>query len=72
MTGKYIDAVSRIDMRGKPLMISIPARNFAIEPVIKLEELGFPVYDAPETAVTMLAKMYRFYAQSTSTVGAGV
>jgi len=45
-------------------MISIPARNFAIESVIKMEELSFPVYDAPETAVDMLAKMYWFYQQN--------
>jgi hypothetical protein len=29
-----------------------------------MEELSFPVYDAPETAVDMLAKMYWFYQQN--------
>jgi acyl-CoA synthetase (NDP forming) len=64
MTDAYAEAASGIDMHGKPLLFSIPARNFAIEPVIKLEAAGFPVYDAPETAVRMMADMYRFYAHS--------
>jgi acetate---CoA ligase (ADP-forming) len=58
LTNRYIDCVQNLDLHGKPLLISIPARNFTIDSVIKLEELAFPVYDAPETAVNMLAKMY--------------
>ncbi len=64
LTAKYIDCISKLDLQGKPLMISIPARNFTIESVIKMEELSFPVYDAPETAVNVLSRMYRFYRQN--------
>jgi acyl-CoA synthetase (NDP forming) len=61
LTNRYIDIVKSLNLLGKPLLISIPARNFTIESAIKLEELAFPVYDAPETAVNMLAKMHWFY-----------
>ena len=64
LTDKYIDSLKKLDMRGKPLMVSIPARNFVVEPAIKLEQAGFPVYDAPETAVHVLSKMYRYYGHS--------
>jgi len=64
LTDRYVDNINKLNLQGKPLMISIPARNFAIESVIKMEELSFPVYDAPETAVDMLAKMYWFYQQN--------
>jgi acyl-CoA synthetase (NDP forming) len=64
LTDRYVDSINKLNLQGKPLMISIPARNFAIESVIKMEELSFPVYDAPETAVDMLAKMYWFYQQN--------
>ncbi len=61
---RYADIIGQVNLRGKPLLISIPARNFVIEPAIRLEQMGFPVYDAPETAVTVLAKMHRFREQS--------
>jgi acetate---CoA ligase (ADP-forming) len=61
---RYIDHIKKIDLKGKPLLISIPARNFTIESVVKLEEYFFPVYDAPETAVHVLSKMHWFYEQS--------
>lgn len=64
LTDKYIDVLKKLDLHGKPLLISIPARNFAIDSVIKLEEAGFPVYDAPETAVHVLSKMYWYYEHS--------
>lgn len=64
LTDRYIDYVRKLDLHGKPLLISIPARNFVIDSVVKLEELGFPVYDAPETAVNALSKMYWFYEHS--------
>ncbi|MBN2240594.1 MAG: CoA-binding protein [Dehalococcoidales bacterium] len=63
MTAEYADFIGSIEMHGKPLMVSIPARNFAIEPAIHMEETGFPVYDAPETAITILSKMYHYYRQ---------
>ena len=66
LTDRYISCISRLNLQGKPLRVSIPAGNFAIESVIKMEELSFPVYDAPETAVNMLAKMYWFYKQNHS------
>lgn len=64
LTESYIDYIKNLDLRGKPLLISIPARNFIIDSVIKFEELSFPIYDASETAVHVLSKMYRFYEWS--------
>ena len=64
LTDRYIEEIKKLDLHGKPLLVSIPARNFVIPSVIKLEELGFPVYDAPETAVRVLSRMYWFYEHS--------
>jgi acyl-CoA synthetase (NDP forming) len=64
LADRYIEVIKSLDLHGKPLMISIPARNFVIPSVVKLEELGFPVYDAPETAVHVLSRMHWFYEQS--------
>jgi acetate---CoA ligase (ADP-forming) len=64
LTEKYIEDIKKLDLRGKPLLVSIPARNFVIDSVVKLEQLGFPVYDAPETAVRVLSKMYWFNEHS--------
>jgi len=60
----YIESLLKLDLRGKPLVISIPARNFVIDSVVKLERAGFPVYDAPETGVRALSRMYWFYQHS--------
>ena len=55
----YAERFKTLKLNGKPLMVSIPGRNFA--PLgMRLEVMGYPVYDAPETAVCMLAKMYLF------------
>lgn len=62
LTKKYVDMIKDLNLRGKPLLISIPARNFTLESGVKFEEMGFPIYDAPETAVTMLSRMY-WYSQ---------
>ncbi len=64
LTEKYVEHLKNVDLQGKPLLISIPARNFVIGSVVKLERMGFPVYDAPETAVGVLAKMHWFYEHS--------
>ena len=64
LTDRYIEYLQKLDLHGKPLVISIPARNFVIDSVIKLERAGFPVYDAPETGVRALSKMYWFYQRS--------
>jgi acetate---CoA ligase (ADP-forming) len=63
LTDKYVEQMKKLDLRGKPLLVSIPARNFVIDCVIKLEKMGFPVYDAPETAVGVLGKMHWFYGR---------
>ena len=62
LTDKYVDCLTKLDLHGKPLLVSIPGRNFAIDAVIKLEVAGFPVYDAPETAVRVLSRMF-WYSQ---------
>lgn len=64
LTEKYAEHLKNVDLQGKPLLISIPARNFVIDSAVKLENMGFPVYDSPETAVGVLAKMHWFYQHS--------
>jgi len=60
----YYECLKDLDCGGKPLLISIPGKEFVMDSVIKLEKKGFPVYETPETAVKILSKMYKFHCWS--------
>ncbi len=57
----YVEELKKIDFRGKPILLCVPCKEFAISEVITLEQAGFPVYATPEQAVAALSAM-RHYA----------
>lgn len=58
----YAEELKEIDFRGKPLLVCVPCKEFAINEVIAMEQAGFPVYTTPEGAVAALAAMHRYAA----------
>ncbi len=56
----YLDDLKKIDFGGKPLLICVPCKEFAMGEVITIEQAGFPVYATPEKAVAALSAMYRY------------
>jgi acyl-CoA synthetase (NDP forming) len=56
----YAKEFRKIGVLEKPILFSVPCREFVMENVIALEQAGFPVYSTPEEAVEVLSTMYRF------------
>ncbi|MDD1758755.1 MAG: acetate--CoA ligase family protein [Methanotrichaceae archaeon] len=55
----YIEALKRIDFRGKPVIACVAGKEFALNDVIKMEQAGLPVFSTPEECADALAVMYR-------------
>lgn len=56
----YVGELKEIDFRGRPLLVCVPCKEFAINEVIAMEQAGFPVYTTPEGAVAALSAMQRY------------
>ncbi|MCL5056570.1 MAG: acetate--CoA ligase family protein [Actinobacteria bacterium] len=56
----YFKEFKKLGIQKKPILISVPCREFAMNGVIALEQAGFPVYSTPEEAVEVLSVMYRY------------
>lgn len=54
----YMEEMKDLDSNGKALVLSVTGREFAMDGVIGLEEIGFPVYSTPERASQVLATMH--------------
>jgi acyl-CoA synthetase (NDP forming) len=55
----YVQEFKNMGLQEKPILFSVPCREFAMDDVIGLEQAGFPVYSTPEEAVEALAKCTR-------------
>lgn len=55
----YVEEMKDIDTNGKTVVFSVTGREFAMDGVIGLEALGFPIYSTPERASEVLATMHR-------------
>jgi len=58
--GSYLDALKSIDYGGKPILVVVASKEFAINDVVKLEKAGIPVFSTMEQAVEALAAMYHY------------
>lgn len=57
----YVDALKKIDYRGKPIIACVAGKEFAQADVIKLEKAGIPVFSTPEQVADALGIMYRHH-----------
>jgi acetate---CoA ligase (ADP-forming) len=56
----YVDTLSGINYRGKPVVCCVACKEFMMEGVIKMEQKGIPVYSTPEAAIDVLSEMYAY------------
>ncbi len=56
----YVKELKEMDFGGKPIVICVPCKEFAMDEVIALEQAGFPVYSTPEEAVEALSALYSY------------
>lgn len=57
--GSYVDTLTSIDYRGKPVLCCVACKEFMMDHVIEMEQKGIPVFSTPEMAVEVLSEMYR-------------
>ncbi|MGB3944290.1 MAG: acetate--CoA ligase family protein, partial [Methanothrix sp.] len=57
--GSYVDPLGRIDYQGKPIMVCVAGKEFAMDEVIRMENAGMPVYQTPEQCADAISVMYR-------------
>lgn len=56
----YLETLKQIDFQGKPILLCVPCKEFALNEVIPFEQAGFPVYATPEDAIKALSAMYHY------------
>ncbi len=56
----YVQAFKELGVQKKPILFSVPCREFVMDDVIAMEQAGFPVYSTPEEAVEVLSTMYGY------------
>ncbi|MGC9515875.1 CoA-binding protein, partial [Methanocrinis sp.] len=62
--GSYVEPLGKIDYRGKPIMVCVAGKEFAMDDVIKMENVGIPVYQTPEQCADAISVMYRHWQLS--------
>ncbi len=60
MLGSYVDTLTGIDYKGKPVFCCVACKEFVMDHVIRMEQKGVPVYSTPEMAAEVLGEMYRY------------
>jgi acyl-CoA synthetase (NDP forming) len=59
--GSYVVPLGKIDYRGKPIMVCVAGKEFAMDDVIKMENAGIPVYQTPEQCADAISVMYKHW-----------
>lgn len=54
----YVETLASIDYKGKPVVCCVACKEFMMDPVIRMERKGIPVYSTPEMAAQVLSEMY--------------
>ena len=62
--GSYVAPLGGIDYRGKPIMVCVAGKEFAMDDVIKMENAGIPVYQTPEQCADAISVMYKHWKLS--------
>ena len=62
--GSYVEPLGKVDYRGKPIMVCVAGKEFAMDEVIRMENAGIPVYQTPEQCADALSVMYRHWKMS--------
>jgi acyl-CoA synthetase (NDP forming) len=62
--GSYVEPLGKIDYRGKPIMVCVAGKEFAMDDVIKMENVGIPVYQTPEQCADAISVMYKHWQLS--------
>ncbi|HPE62915.1 MAG TPA: acetate--CoA ligase family protein [Methanothrix sp.] len=62
--GSYVAPLGGIDYRGKPIMVCVAGKEFAMDDVIKMENVGIPVYQTPEQCADAISVMYKHWKLS--------
>ena len=57
--GSYVEPLGKVDYRGKPIMVCVAGKEFAMDEVIRMENAGIPVYQTPEQCADAISVMYR-------------
>lgn len=60
--GEYVKEMKELRV-DKPVLISVTGREFAMDDVIAMERLGYPVFSTPERAAQVFASMRKFATQ---------
>jgi len=59
--GSYVEPLSTIDYKGKPIMACVAGKEFALDGVIKMEKAGIPVFSTPEQCADAISLMYKYW-----------
>ncbi|HII06306.1 MAG TPA: acyl-CoA synthetase [Methanotrichaceae archaeon] len=62
--GSYVEPLGKIEYRGKPIMVCVAGKEFAMDDVIKMENVGIPVYQTPEQCADAISVMYKHWQMS--------
>lgn len=65
LLGQYADEFADLDSGGKPVLISVTGREFAMDTVTKMENIDYPVFATPERAANVAARMWEFNSRVT-------
>lgn len=61
----YVDNFEKIDSKGKPVYVSVTGKEFAMDEVIEMEKIGYPVFATPERAAQIASETFTYKIQGT-------
>jgi|GEM_PF-2424477 len=59
----YVDEFKDMNCGNKPVLISVTGREFTIDTVVEMENIGFPIFTTPDRAAKVLTEMWNYYSQ---------
>lgn len=59
----YVDKFSNLDSGGKPVLLSVTGREFVMDTVVDMENLGYPIFVTSERAAKVVSEMWRYDSQ---------